>query len=176
MKLTTKNESIAEIFQNPRWNHLRTRYAREDAKLLGPQVVIRLRQPGFNTHYNLPIEQLDDVLADLAAKGCDTSRCYFNEAAPDDALVLQGELIGHSLMYTTAKKPMKLGFAEETRYAEGAATEAILRWACNGPSYDDMQELRSRHPDAIIEFGCYSVCLGSQPDRNTIFWEIRESF
>ncbi len=178
MSLSTKSDSLSLIFSGPRWNHARTWQSLADLRRSGfpGNVVIRSRQVGFATVYNLPQSELDAKLASLARAGHDTSRFYFNESCPDNRLIIQGELIGRSLTYTTVRLPTKMAFHREERHAEGASTEAILRWACNANSYADLQEMRAEHPDAVIEFGCYEVCLGSRPDRNLLFWEARESF
>ena len=174
--LRSKADSLA-FLASPRWNQPRvwpSIAAMRDSGFKG-NVVIRSYRPSFATIYNWPQEHLDAMLANLADNGHPTDTLYCNEAMPDDRLVLQGELIGHSLTYTTAPLPMKAALAVSTRHAEGSATEAILRWALDGPSWDDMAELRAERPEAVIEFGCYAMPVGRKM-QNAVIWEVRETY
>lgn len=40
-------------------------------------------------------------------------------------------------------------------------------------SQQDLDDLLDLYPDATIEFTCYDIDLGVIPNRNTIFWEVR---
>jgi hypothetical protein len=177
-RITSKSESIRLLNAGRLGNHVRTWpsiLAMRGSGYRG-NVVIRSYKPSFATIYNLPQEHLDAMLASLAGNGHALDTLYCNETCPDDRLILQGEIIGHSLTYSSARLPMKKALQVECRHAEGSACEAILRWAMNGSSYEDFLSLREQRPDAVIEFGCYEICLGNVPDRNTLIWEVRDTF
>lgn len=126
------------------------------------------------TMYRIPVNQIPQVLENLkkAHERVDVDKVWFNESAPDEHLVLQGELWDHSLMYSRERVPMKQAMAKPL-YAEGLQTEMLLRGCMNANSYEDLNELRVNYPDHCIEFSSYEHCLGNMPHRNTIIWEVR---
>jgi hypothetical protein len=97
------------------------------------------------------------------------------EHAPDHRQILQGEVIlrpcGLYLMYGTEPVPMKQ--TKVWHHVERSAAIVILRWALWPASYEDLQELLDRYPDAAIEFSAYDCAVGCLPHRNTLFWEVR---
>lgn len=101
----------------------------------------------------------------------------FNEACPDDRLLVQGEVArmpgGLELSYSTTPG---LAMREAMRGARHAGpTEALtlLRDALSPSSWDDLDALWDLYPDAVIEFSAYDRLVGDQPHRNTLIWEVR---
>jgi hypothetical protein len=141
-------------------------------------IVVRSVIPGYKTKYKLPKNQVLQDFAPYKSK-YPSSQFRFNEAAPDQHLLIQGEVYRSpeylSLFYSTAKLPMKPALAESGRQVYGATANAIMRYALNDNSWDDMQTLLDIY-DGIIEFSAYEVELGVIPGRNTIIWEIRTTF
>lgn len=176
--ITSKAQSISLVNSGAFGNTVRVwpSVAAMRASGFKGDVVIRSYHSGFATRYNVKQADLDGILDDLAAKGYPLGSLYLNEACPDEHLLLQGEVVGRHLTYSSLKLPTKMALQRECRYADGSATEAILRWAMNDGSYDDFQVLREQHPGAVIEFGCYGVCLGSVPHRNVLIWEVRDTY
>jgi hypothetical protein len=103
-------------------------------------------------------------------------RVNFNESAPDERLVLQGEVSrfvgGLYLRYSTLKLPMRSAM-KDARDVGGASAQAILRGVLTGSSYEDLDALLELYPDAVVEFGAYAKCLGAIPGRNAVIWEVR---
>lgn len=127
------------------------------------------------TKYRLVIKEIPQYLEDIrkADPKADLTQIWYNESAPDEQLVLQGELLDRSLTYSVARTTMKDAMRAPC-YAEGSATELILQTVMNGNSHDDLQLLRRQFPDHAIEFSVYDHCLGNLPLRNTIIWEVRQ--
>jgi hypothetical protein len=148
-------------------------------------VSIRSRQVSGTSYYNVPIDSIANKL------GKSLNEYYFNESAPDDHLIIQGEYFhgtsssgtfhNRSLMYSEAPVKMKefIKLPEGRglmcrHFSEGITTNIILQHYMNANSYDDFQILQEQYPDHVIEFGIYNHELGIVPHRNTIIWEVRQ--
>jgi hypothetical protein len=101
-----------------------------------------------------------------------------NEAAPDEAVLLQGEYLNDAIalgyfLHSRVTKHMReaLGLRSETTY--GLHSDFILREAMTPSSYDDWQILIERYPGHVFEVSIYDRCLGDIPNRNALVWEIR---
>lgn len=68
------------------------------------------------------------------------------------------------------RETMKLGWHW---HRGGAATLALLDRHMDPSSRDDLNELLELYPDATVEFTCFDIDTGNIPNRNTIFWEVR---
>lgn len=187
MRVRNKRENYA-LLKAGRFGS-RLRHWANEAELAadpyGGKVGIRSWRVGFRTIFGLPQAEVAARLDALEAEGQPREWFYLSEMAPDEHIVLQGEFFDGSscgafanrhLTYSTVQAPMKPALAAETRYAEGAASEAILRSAMFPASWDDFVAIRESYPDAAIEFSCYSICLGDRPHRNTLFWEVRTDY
>lgn len=102
----------------------------------------------------------------------------FNESAPDDELVLQGEAArtvrGVTLRYSTqAGLPMRPAMRTGTEVS-GASAIALLDWGLTPTSRDDLDALWDLYPDAVVEFSAYARNVGDQPHRNALIWEVRD--
>ena len=102
---------------------------------------------------------------------------------PDEELVIQGEamygLWGLNLTYTTIKEPMNLALKKELVMTSGINAKLLLQNALWPTSYDDLVELlkvytnEGSEPSCVVEFSSYRVAVGNLPNRNTVFWEVR---
>lgn len=81
--------------------------------------------------YNIPINKLDETIQNLISQGVPIKAMTFNEAMPDQHLLIQGELTRAidgtlHLTYTNALKPMRAGLLIETKFATGLKAKIIL--------------------------------------------------
>jgi hypothetical protein len=139
--------------------------------------------PREDVKYNLPFEQVRKEVEGLIAKGYPEYLLKFNQSMPDYALSIQGEVVGITsrdthmngleLTYTTVKKPMNEGLKEETKFASGLFAKLILCSRMDPSSFEDLQALFEIYPDSAVEFSTYEVAVGDIPNRNTVFWEVR---
>lgn len=162
-------------------------------------VAFRMHVPNSkHTRYGVQASQIPTALEELSRVGIQAKDVWFNESAPDDRLVLQGEyfdgekgpaLYDRCLTYSRAKTQMKTALAlplhgglnyfgpnndQFRRETEGINTELLLQSVMNCNSWDDFNELRELYPGHVIEFSVYDHCVGDCPHRNTLFWEIRD--
>ena len=123
--------------------------------------------------YNIKIEDIPKYLENFGGE----ENVIFNQSMPDEHLIIQGEIMndqkGIHLLYTTIKKPMNLGLAEENRTVNGPAAEKILFHNLSEESYNEINRLLIEFPESVIEFSTYSVPVGNLPNRNTVIWEVR---
>lgn len=101
----------------------------------------------------------------------------FNESAPDDQLLIQGEVMrtpgGLYLRYSTERSiPIRIAM-RSAKTAQGLKADCILKHFLNTASYEDIKELLDTYSDAVVEFSTYVKDLGDLPNRNTIIWEVR---
>lgn len=130
-----------------------------------------------NTRFNIPFSELEKELENLRQTGVKDSEMSFNQSMPDTHLLIQGEIKrtenGLYILYTTVKKPMNQGLREESKHAFGLEAQMIMQTHLWPQSYEDVLSLLEAFPDAIIEFGAYSINVGNLPGRNTVIWEVR---
>jgi hypothetical protein len=140
--------------------------------------------PRADAKFNVAVENLRAEIEALKSKGISEDRLRFNQSMPDYALSIQGEVIdytnrflhinGWELTYTTVKKPMNEGLREETRFASGLPARMILQSRMDPSSFSDLQTLLEIYPSAAVEFSTYELNVGDTPNRNTVFWEVRD--
>lgn len=127
---------------------------------------------GGACHYRVPATE--------AASDPRYAGMAFNESAPDEELLYQGEYShgavvgGHYLFGSAVKLPMRQALALHAQEKTGLDALGTLLHYCNAKSFDMMAELVELYPQAVIEFGAYGRCLGVIPGHNTVIWEIRE--
>jgi hypothetical protein len=136
-------------------------------------VVRSARTAAWRTRYDVPVRE---ALA-LAAINPDAS-LTFNEALDESRILIQGEVMssarGLELTYSDVPLKMKDALAFARRYVVGLEARVILDHYLCPSSRDDLDDLFTLYPDSIIEFGVYDCNLGDQPNRNTLFWEVRD--
>lgn len=130
--------------------------------------------PGQFTYYN--VIDVDEKLKEIISKGGRKENVVINESAPDEFLVIQGELIrnelGLHIFYSMLKGKMR-DCMKSAVSASGLTVKLLLQSHLTPSSYDDLMELLDKYPDHVIEFSTYSICLGDCVGRNTIIWEVR---
>ena len=134
---------------------------------------------GYNKwcQYNVTQEIILSALAKMQDEGANLSLIRFNESAPDDQLLIQGELtedVDHKyiLSYSTDKVPMR----EAMRLPKELLGRKALTFVLSHMSIksrENMQRLLGLYPGAVIEFSTYGCLLGDIPGNNTVFWEVR---
>lgn len=141
-------------------------------------VTVRSRRPGGPCLYGVWVQDAASVSAELALlHGFAVSELAYNESAPDQDLLFQGEVTrlpsGLSLYGSAAKRPMREALRASGEHYDGVAALGRLRHYCNPNGLDMIESLLEDYPDAVVEFGCYSRHLGVLPFHNTIVWELR---
>lgn len=126
--------------------------------------------------YNLTRKDLDGALETWAKQGADRSRIRVSEMAPDDELLIQGELVrderGLSFFWSREKSPMRVAL-RNGQESVGLSALLILKHALTPSSMSDIEELWEQFPNSAIELSVFRVCLGDCRGRNTIVWEVR---
>lgn len=138
---------------------------------------IRNRVAGGSTWYNLSPRELQDKWQELCSSGVDPKTLYVSEMCPTQFTILQGEvqrsLSYVDLTYSRVVAPMREALAVETKFASGICAVTLLKWAMDASSFNWLEELFLRYPGHTVEFTCLSVCWGTLPNLNTLFWEVR---
>ncbi|MDB6175496.1 MAG: hypothetical protein JWL59_4807 [Chthoniobacteraceae bacterium] len=115
-------------------------------------------------------------LSKWLALGAREAEVVYNEAAPDEGLLIQGELMRsidyYSLFWSSEKTTMRLAM-RNGRQVHGLKALFLLKEHLFPSSFVDLEELLVIFPDAVVEFSAYRFALGSIPNRNTIIWEVR---
>ena len=101
---------------------------------------------------------------------------YFNETAPDEYILIQGELMQSDehldLTYSFEKASNRKALMNPS-FARGLTAKMLIERYMDRDSLDDINEILESYPDHIIEFSTFSIKLGSL-NKNTIIWEIRK--
>jgi len=127
--------------------------------------------------YNVKQVEIKSELRKMADEGADLTLVRFNESAPDDHLLIQGELVEdcdykYILSYSTDKIPMREAM-KRPKEILGAKALPILFGYMSLASKENTKRLLSLYPNAVIEFSVYDCLLGNIPENNTVFWEVR---
>lgn len=150
-------------------------------------VMLRVAQPGASYARVVPRRQ---VRAIMAQEPRWAGFWQFNEAAPDDHAILQGELFrGHDVpgsgkhglcFFGSERRPEDRGklirmrdALKTARHYEGLETKLLLQRLLTPASLDDLLELLTAFNGHVIEFTAYDRCLGWAKGRNIIVWEVR---
>lgn len=101
-----------------------------------------------------------------------------DDVCPDEYQTIQGEVcrthrglegyIGASRL--PMRKAMAAGILKSRSYLE---TSILLSSYMDPASRDDVEAFLELFPDATIEFTCFTINVGNIPNRNTLFWEVR---
>jgi hypothetical protein len=144
------------------------------------QVSIRYKDASANQwkKYYVPRNDVFIHLAEFVKQGAELSKFTFNESAPDNSLLIQGELAyltnGLYLYYSVLRAPMREALNREPREAYNLRAKNILRSLLFPQSYDMLIELNELYPNSVIEFSAYSIPLGVLPNHSVVTWEVRE--
>jgi hypothetical protein len=142
-------------------------------------VVIRYKDPNspFLT-YNVQQSELPSRLTRyVEVYGAEFIKFRFNEAMPDDHLLIQGELIdqpgGIHLHYSTAPHPMCEALRRYGKHASGLRAKHLLKANLDPDSYEWLYHLLDTYPEHTIEFSTYDRHVGLLEGHNTVWWEVR---
>ena len=180
MEIKTKDEFYRLYHGMRLGNRLRTFDTYADLCSSGYRGYVSMRYKAagadaFKAYY-VPTYEVPIRMGQFAQQGADPDLFTFNESAPDDELVIQGELChtigGLHLSYSGAKVSMREALSQASQVS-GLMAKSVLETYLRPASYDMVQELIDLYPDAAIEFGIYSRCIGVLLGHNTIIWEVR---
>jgi hypothetical protein len=133
---------------------------------------------GAKCAYDLDHKTAIRTFNEWVQAGADPTRIMWCEAAPDQHIVLQGEILqtpehGYALHYSTYKAQMRIALAKAPKNHLGPGALLILKAVMDPASYEDLTELFIDFPGATVEFSSYKINLGHKVGRNTVFWEVR---
>jgi len=143
-------------------------------------VSIRYKEPASPfCRYSIPVADLPAAVEEFEARGARRDLMVFGESAPDEFLLIQGEVMRSerhlTLFYSTEKAKMRDAL-RKGRQADGLEALALLQTYLTPSSYEDLQALFDIYSDPVVEFSAYSITLGEIPGRNTIVWEVRSTY
>lgn len=141
-------------------------------------VTVRYKEAGSPfCQYNVPWGRVSDWLARFVTIGAKRELFTFNESAPDQYMLTQGEFMhgtdGYCLYTSEEPLPMRKALANSGRQYYRLQALGRLKAFCNPTSYDMILDLLDQYPDHVIEFSAYSRNVGLMPHHNTLIWEIR---
>jgi hypothetical protein len=122
---------------------------------------------------------------DLCQAGANREDLMFNEMAPDNAMVLQGEylngirefdgeMVSNVFLHTRVKEQMRDALKTESTTSYGLRSDLLIKEAMSPASYADWQSLLTQYPDHVFEVSIYDHYLGDLPHRNALVWEVRK--
>jgi len=129
--------------------------------------------------YDLALDQVTPTIEQWVSEGADPKLITANESAPDERLVVQGDVGrnpagGGGLVFRYSRDRVKMRTAMETAtHAYGAEAVVLLDSYLSPDSLADVKELLELFPDAIVEFSAYEMNVGDKPGRNAVIWEVR---
>ena len=126
--------------------------------------------------YDVPEDEVEDIISDWLMSGFDPSLAMINESAPDESIVLQGEYLNDPvphLLFSTSKARMRDALRLEPQVLRGYAARLALESAMSPSSWADFEVLLETHPGHVLEVSVYSRTLGDVPGRNALVWEVR---
>lgn len=148
------------------------------------RVVMRYKGAAGGANYekygqHVSLTEVETLIFKWVDQGADIRNIVFGEAAPDEYLTIQGEVVEStehlSLYYCHDKTTMRKALASpNAKHAQGLTAKLLLQHYLSPSSHEDVKELLDLFPDHVIEFSAYSRNLGSCKGRNTIIWEVRK--
>lgn len=162
------------------------------------RVVIRNKIPGDKRcAYNLTREDAVKLMCEWDPVGAEAHIFKMNESAPDDLLVIQGEVTLETgfmeVRYSTLKKPMRIALAEGQKVVRGLAARVLLRHYLDDLDYETLNEMLDTYrllesfrdlpvenpytlddpkTRVTVEFSVWSRPVGHL-NRRMVVWEIR---
>jgi hypothetical protein len=131
--------------------------------------------PRLGEHLNL--NEAAAAVRSWIAAGAREDQIAYNEAAPDAALILQGEVmlsVEHVSLFWSAERTTMRRAMNRGRQWEGLRALALLKERLFPSSWEDVNLLLERFPTAVIEFSAYRHAVGNIPGRNAVIWEVRD--
>ncbi len=182
MSLIPTKADMYKLYQDGRFgNKLRTWTTERDYENSGYTAPVVLRYKGSTggkwCAYGVAPKDVKTTISKWEAEGASRSLIVFNESAPDDKLILQGEVMRStehlSLRYSKMKAPMRVALSEAPLHAGGMKAVSVLKSTMDPESWEDLNTLLDEYDGAVVEFSVWDTTLGSLPRRNTVFWEVR---
>jgi hypothetical protein len=135
--------------------------------------------------YNLSPGEVEAAVSEWIAQGVDRDNIMVNEAAPDQAVILQGEYRNDIVEldggvywglfhYSRARMQMRDALAVAPEASRSLRSDLLIRLAMTPSSYDDWLLLLDRYPGHVFEVSIYDHYLGDCPGRNALVWEVRK--
>ena len=155
-------QNYAALCRSEYYGQLTMRYAAADSKWCA---------------YKVARKDVSDLMVKWRDEGANMTKIRFNESAPDDHLLIQGEIQEHSrnkymLSYSTNKVTMREAMKHPKSTLGGNAIQ-VLQEHMALESMRNLRRLFATYPMAVVEFSVYDHNLGDVPDNNTVFWEVR---
>lgn len=182
MKITTKKQMYALLRGGRFGNTLRTWCTLGEMLDDGAPARIGLRYsggtPGQYCAYDMTLKEAISTFTKWVTEGAEASRILWCEAAPDQEIILQGEICssethGYALHYSTFKSQMRDALRTAPKNHLGPGALLIIKAVMDPATYEDVLSILEDFPGAVIEFSSYRVNLGAIPGRNTVIWEVR---
>lgn len=178
-RITDKTMALGMLRAGLFGNTLRTWATVADMRADGYAGPVTMRYAVGNTPlcaYRVTQEEIPERIEKWASNGADAGRIQFNESAPDDRLVVQGEVQripgGLVLTYSRKRLPMRDALRTAER-AKGLEALMILQRDLWPSDLSDVDALLDIYEDSVVEFSAYEVPVGCIPNRNTVIWEVR---
>jgi len=182
-ELTDKREMLKLLLSGELGNHLRTweniLEMAEELDYEGP-VTIRCRRVNSGLcQYHVKQNEIDSILSIWLGADEDLTSFdfYFNESAPDEQLIFQGEFMRlnreYVLFMSEQKAPMREALKIDGFHMLGSKVLPYLKNKMTKESWSDFILLHQMYRTAVIEFSVYSCPVGNRPNRNTLIWEVR---
>lgn len=180
MKITNKNLCYELLYSGQLGNIIRSWHSIDELTGSGYTGTVTMRYVGEHggnaCEYGVPVSLVPRVMQQWEEYGLRPELVVFNESAPDNLLLLQGELTrserGVYLFYSVEKTTMRAALKNGVSVT-GLRVKLILEHLMTPSSYEDVMALLELYPDHAIELGVYNKLLGKLPGRNTIIWEVR---
>lgn len=129
---------------------------------------------------DVPVSEVPRTVTELSRLGVETSKITVNETMPDKRLLIQGELYRMdngqlTFFYSTSPGRLNESLVKDGRSLFGLQARLALGIVQreDPTTFDDLQLLLDRYPEAVIEFSTWSVKVG-RLNRKSIIWEVRE--
>lgn len=181
MKVRTKEEMYRLYYEGAFGNKLQTWTSYESLIASGYDGTVTMRYKGKHggawSSFNQKIEEIPLEIERWVRQGADPTLIQYNESAPDERLIFQGEVMRdlgfYHLVYSFEKTKMNYAMRNNPLKTKGLHALCVLREYMSTNSYEDLMLLLDNYPDSVVEFSVYEMDLGCLPHRNTIFWEVR---
>jgi hypothetical protein len=176
--IDTKQKMFAAMDRGSFGNHLQSWTWREwlQSQHVGP-AVIRYMEPGSG--FYAEANDYQDVInhvSSMLCRGAKRGLIRISEMAPDDWLLIQGEVSDIDGLFTFRHSSKKSRMRDAMKccadHAYGLKAKNLLRSSMDASSYEDLQVLLDRYPGHVVELSVYARTVGLLK-RNTLFWEAR---
>lgn len=128
--------------------------------------------------YHIPVQNLSFEMKDWTKQGIQLSEITFNESMPEEKMIIQGEVTNFRgplyLLYSSLPESMNIALDKDPHVAEGLNALLLLKQSMDASSFADLEVLLEMYPFSTIEFSSFSANVGVVPNRNTVFWEVRD--